>query len=199
LAQVKKSWRIPVLVLLVSSLLCVLLGYFQPRQPAHEGKSLRRWLTQLKPRYNSQDYSINAEVYRALQAIGTNAIPVLRMELRARDSKVKARIIRLLGRQSFFLMMLAPAEVRRRNAVLACQVLGPSGSPLIPDLDDLLNRAEGRVVEAAEALASAGPEAMPILLKRLSHTNSSVRHLVFPSAPKILFARRRTLISQHEH
>lgn len=171
----KKSGRITILIVAGAMVLTLMLAVFILREPAFAGRSVSSWLKQLNQRYNLQNTSTNAAVCEALQAMGTNSFAVIQRELGAHDSGIKTKIIRLLAKQSLIKSPFETAELRRRHAVLACQVMGPLAKPLKADLAKLLNDGDGPTIEIADALAAIGPEVTPILLKSLSHTNSGVR------------------------
>src|SRR5437870_121229 len=112
-----------------------------PREPRYQGKYLSSWLRSLDNspmqfRVDGLVVETNHPVAQAILHMGTEAVPILVRELRARDSVVKLKLMELLRRQSVIRIDFTPAYVRQRRAIEACFALGPTAKAAIPELTE---------------------------------------------------------------
>ncbi len=129
-----------------------------PPEPSYQGKTVRDWLTL---------YSTNRdESLRAIRQIGTDALPWLVADLRAKDPFWKKKLAEFAQRQSWIKIIFTPDSTRRVRAVEACAALGPLAKPAIPALGVALGNGAGG---AARVLEQFGPEAIPALIHALTN------------------------------
>src|SRR5438046_537919 len=153
------------IVALVAVAGVVELILFLPEEASYQGRTLSEWLKSLDKtplQFLNGQPKPDQPAADAFRAIGTNAIPFLRAELRAEDSLLKKEVTNWLKKQSLIKIELAPAEVRHKRAVSASLVLGPMAEELVPELSVLLNSVYDPLDESF-ALAGVGPEALPAL------------------------------------
>jgi HEAT repeat protein len=166
-------WRWQTGALIFLTILAVSLFWVvsQPNEPRYEGRRVSAWVRELQ----GKGPAARARAEKALRQIGTNAIPVLRRELRSEDSTVKLALLRLFWRQDRVRIQAMPARGWHVRAALACGLLGPQAQPLIPDLLDM---AKGDFVHfevAVSALGQMGEGAVPQLVAALADENARVR------------------------
>jgi hypothetical protein len=167
-------------ILLVMLLLAVAggiawLAFRSPAEPVYNGKALSVWLQN----FNS-DVVDGREAEDAVRHIGTNAIPTLLSMLRAKDSGLKIRFIRLLARQNWIKIKVTLAADRNYAACSAFEVLGADAKSAVPELIQIYGQdisTESKCL-TADALGYIGPlatNAIPALLRGLKTTNDPVR------------------------
>ena len=163
------------------------------REPRYGGKTVRDWsaaLPDLNCRVSDRDGIVldmtNAAV-AALQVAGSDAVPRLRSELRARDSVWYGIHCRLYYGPPAWLYSLTSmfpflepgptSRERHKNAGLAACVLGKTAQELAPDLARLLDSQEREPVYAF-ALARMGTNGLPGLIRALSDGKGRLEILV---------------------
>jgi HEAT repeat protein len=137
------------------------------REPAYHDLPLSAWLARYSPERDSP------ETDEALRAMGTNAIPTLLENLRARDSRLRLTVPALGIRYT-------PAEVRHARAQKGFTALGANASNAVPDITAIYERdlSSSSRHAAANALVEIGPAAkgaIPALISSAASTNSEVR------------------------
>lgn len=170
------------LAAIVAFLICC---YELDKQPVYKGKRLSEWVEQSG---NTGDLVHYFEATDAIRAIGTNALPCF-LKWVEYDSPRKWRVKlataakHLPGsvRKSSFVRWVTDDDQSARGwrAASGFQILGPQAKSAIPMLAKLLNRATSETIakREIEALAAAGPEAVPVLLTVLTN-RAALRHLV---------------------
>ena len=153
------------------------------QEPVYEGKRLSQWLDEglkLAPwdvysRYSSSAYSPSVErVVRAVQAIGTNAIPFLLRDMERTESpwlqsaKTRAYKMKLMDQTEFW-------SWRLNRSVWGFQALGTNGTPALGRLLAVHDGEGAASGSAGAALVALGPFAVPELEKRLHSTNIVTR------------------------
>src|SRR5438093_2935203 len=122
-----------VFIMVVGVAICAL----RAQEPVYQGKNLREWLPELDggrwPRLGA------VPVDEAIRNMGTNSFLIIEELLRARDSPLKSRLIKLLNKQSFLRLNITPAGTRQFRAIAACYALGTLAKPLIPTMAEALN------------------------------------------------------------
>ncbi|HSU53293.1 MAG TPA: HEAT repeat domain-containing protein [Candidatus Dormibacteraeota bacterium] len=147
-------------------------------QPAYNGKTLTQWVNELEG--NAVAYfhtrTLHPEAVDAVRAIGREALPFLVQWL------VNPRIFERPPRQIFErAKMLGPLAIpaatigslawhhefpSAASTVLAFKALGPLASPAIPELRQVIQVSNSPSwIEAVQALAAIGAEAVPVLLE----------------------------------
>lgn len=123
-------------------------------EPSCQGKGLSAWLRDLDGPSSLQRH----QAQEAVRLIGSNAIPVLRSMLHARDLPLKTNLVGLLRKQRWITIPFTLARERQIRAALGCTALGPQSRLLFPDLFELshgdsflFNLAEGAVSEMGQA------------------------------------------------
>jgi hypothetical protein len=172
-AHTRAMRRRPVIalaVLLLTAAIWSVLAVWPP-EPRYHGRSLRRWLEDLTS--NSSEARSQAE--DAFRQIGPKAVPVLVVCLnRKNDPPWKIKLVDLANRQSLIKVHFVSAELRRYQAVLALDALGPAGKDALPALEKMLFGNPHRF-EAAFVIAEIGPEAVPSLTKGLTNESVAIR------------------------
>lgn len=157
--------------------LCTLAATAADEEPSYEGRVLSGWLGDMQTRVFS--IGVNPTV-KAVQAMGTNAIPILLQWMsyepsysdlrREKEEKVvEWRPVTNLNRY--------PAQ-RAERAAGAFGYLGAVARSTIPELTRLARTASGlqRAGRFAGALASIGPEAVPSLISLTTNSPPWTRY-----------------------
>ncbi|MDB6109188.1 MAG: domain containing protein [Pedosphaera sp.] len=168
-----KRFRIVSAMLIVAMVGGIGWQVLRPQEPVYQGKRLSAWLAELDKEMPPSNYvGTNGPVAAALQQMGTNAIPCLRRLLKAKDSRLKARLIAFANKQRWVRIHITPADDRHRRAALATFCLGPRGSPLMPEIMGLFRSGDYQTsFTMAETLGRIGycnPETLPALLAALN-------------------------------
>ncbi len=154
-------------------------------EPVYQGKPLSFWLEGCDPgninhaHLKGQSPPTWTQGNAAIREIGTNAIPTLLRMLEQPDSRFKLIITKLLQKQHFIKAPLAPVN-RNLNAYFGFVALGPSASNAVPRLIEIFDRDPAPVPQQAvpAILGGFGPaaaQAVPALLRAVTHTNAIVR------------------------
>jgi len=117
---------------------------------------------------------------QAIQEAGTNTIPMLLRLLRAKDSDLKLKLLKLAGKQHFFKINFIPADVLNYRARKVFVMLGPQASNAVPALAGICdeNISPSSRLEALDSLGWIGPAAsrgIPALLRGANSTNVEER------------------------
>ena len=146
-------------ILLLIAFFTVLVG---PKVPVYQGKTLYAWAEDLqKAQQNFSDRERSKKVETAttaIRAIGTNAIPFVMADIRARVT-FRDRVVNWLATRARFLK-LQPKKIEDRwgRAISALQALGPMAKPCLPELIALTSINIGYT---QDALMAVGPDALP--------------------------------------
>jgi len=143
----------------------------RPRElnPIVDGKRLTTWLE-----------GQSDEANRALEKVGTNAIPTLLWMLRQTDSSFNRTMVNLFRKQHFIKFHHIPAEEHNHAAYLAFRKLGASADVAVPALIEIYEEklSPSSQQAAARSLGSIGPparRAIPILILGLTDKNALLR------------------------
>jgi HEAT repeat protein len=172
-------------IILAAILLCVVCFRRPARnEPMYQGKTLTQWLTQLD---DGEVEGISSgslptftraqiEAGEAIRAMGTNALPLLIVDIHAHPSEaaLRFRLFRLLhlngmgmsfGPRNYFSTDVTSEDRTRWRAAQGLSALGPLAKPAIPELTRLLftNYFHSSIKEAAYALAGMGPDGIAVL------------------------------------
>ena len=117
---------------------------------------------------------------RALDKVGTNAIPTLLWMLRQRDSFLKRKAIELARKQHLIRVHFVPAEQHNHAAYLAFRKLGARADVAVPALIEIYEQklSPSSQQAAARSLGSIGPSAkraIPVLILGMTDTNALLR------------------------
>src|SRR5437868_4449428 len=107
------------LALIAFATLIVMLA-IGTREPIYQGRTINQWLGQL-----DYSYPYRLEDQRASNAIsqlGTNILPYLGSMLRARDSSLKSRALRLFSKQRLIKIDYLPADELQQRGSRGCRV-----------------------------------------------------------------------------
>ncbi len=134
------------------------------------------WLADL----DSDGLSAQAKAGVAVQAIGTNALPVLARMLRVRDPLWKQALMGLNARQSLFQLPVIAATIVQHRALRGYLELGKAAAPAVPELIRILQEAPTAQARAyaATALGRIGPEAkaaVPVLRQATQAQDQELR------------------------
>jgi HEAT repeat protein len=146
----------------------------RPREPVYQGKQLSEWLRDFDNGRGSPGYSGAEEGVRAM---GTDCLPILMCELRAQDSPLLEKLVRLAGRQHWLKVSYTQRGTRRARAVSAFHALGQRAIPaliqmLVPGESD---RFESHYRDVGSALHAVGPSAAKAVSQLLTNRNTLVR------------------------
>lgn len=154
------------LTLILVGVIFLALGH---KEPTYNGKELSKWLNELAALDYSKRWDLQTEQAQAVRAIGTNALPWLFSQLRARGSRWPWQLNKLLAKQSIIKYRFLDADARLRRATAGFQALGELARPAIPTLLSVVEDTPGYV---PDALAAIGPAAVPALQQCLTNTRS---------------------------
>jgi len=172
----RRKWKIG----LVLTGVAVAFGAFwlwPSQEPGYEGKPLGQWLDEgmklaTTPYATSQAVE---RVVKAIQAIGTNAIPFLLRDMERKEDprwlwsvKMRAHKLKLIDETHYW-------SWRLNRSVWGFQALGTNGAPALERLLALRDGESLASGSAAWALGALGPFAIPELEKRLHATNFATR------------------------
>lgn len=148
-------------------------------QPVNQGRKLSDWAQEVKflapdSRPLQPDDSI-----RAIQEIGTNAIPYavrwLSTDPRDKVRRLKTELILKVNQSQKWFHFDSGFEspfLKKRLALGVFVALGTNAVHAIPEIEKLLESDDRYVVEiAALALRSIGKDSIPVLVRSLSSTN----------------------------
>ena len=140
-------------------------------EPAYQGKYLSAWLLEYA---ESGEAESQAEV--AIRAIGTNGIPVLVKWMGCKDSKLKAKLISMVRKQSLVKIRCYTDKECHLIARVSFGVLGSNAAPAVPALINLLQNnndvdIQGETVMAFGRIGPAAIDAMPAIIACLHGTN----------------------------
>ena len=173
--EMKTKRRFALVLAVLAGLTAVLFLASQPSDPLHKGKRLSEWLQEFDMSNSVLEPDRRRKAEQAIREIGTNALPFLVRELRARDSWLKRKTLKLTPKLLLGRMPTAVfAHVRRQRAVAGFRALGPLGTPALPQLSDLLNDKE-IASYAARAMVQMGTDAVPPLMSALTNREPAVR------------------------
>lgn len=174
-------------IVLLVAFFAVLVG---PRIPNYRGKNLYAWEVEL--RKAQQNYS-DPERWKkiesattAIRAIGTNALPFIMADIRARAT-IKDRVNNWLAPRVQFLK-LQPRKVEDRwgRAISGLEALGSVAKPCLPDLIALTHK---RVGYTEDALMAIGPDALPAFTNLLINSK-------YPQTGNLIGAMANSVYSQ---
>jgi HEAT repeat protein len=174
------------LVALVSVIVWQVL-HAQEREPVYQGKPLSSWLKPIIGKSFYDDPQV-LKADEALRRIGTNAIPTLLRMLRAKDSPLKVKLVKLARSQHFIKTEWLLAGDWNNLATRAFQMLGAKGESAVPALIEIVDQKISNLSQWSDAIAAMdaiaaigfiGPSAkgaVPSLLQWATHTDRSVRY-----------------------
>jgi hypothetical protein len=157
-------------------LLLVLIGSLirtvtREREPAYRGESLSYWLQE----YNrAQSSATFAPIDEAIQAMGTNALPHLLSDLAHRDSSFSRQLARWYARHRWFNLPFYGEDRFMAPAMMALRALGPEANPILPGLQNLMERNDA-LEQTARVFFFVGPTAIPTLERVCHNSNRAVR------------------------
>ena len=146
-------------ILLIIAFFSALVG---PKVPVYQGKNLYAWaqdLQTVQQNYSDPDRWKKIETANtAIRAIGTNALPFVMADIRARVT-IRVRVINWLAPRVSFLK-LKPINIPNRwqRAIRALEALGPMAKPCLPELIALTHK---RIGYTEDALMALGSDALP--------------------------------------
>jgi hypothetical protein len=167
---VKKSHKITLATFAFVLLAGAIFYASRSREPVYAGRTLRSWLNEFGNGYES----IDTNAVAAIQAIGTNGLPVLLAELEHEEPSWRKSLRELTDELPTDRLRLEPPWNRNLEAAYAFHVLGAAGKPAIPELAGSLSKSRS-AIPAAIALAGIGQDALPQLANALNNTNARIR------------------------
>ena len=141
------------------------------KEPVYQGKRLSAWLNDsYEPSYlNTQ---LDPAAVKAVQAIGTNALPYLLKMIKTRDSQLKLRLVIKL---QWYVRIHIPTHLRdRQKAMFGFQALGEAAKPAYPAVVKLvLDSDEDHY--AIDSLQNADADTFVLLAEGLHSPDARVR------------------------
>jgi hypothetical protein len=143
-----------------------------PREPSFEGRPLSVWLSDLDISFSAEKRS---EAIRAIQQMGTNAVPLLVKVVISPSDPFKVGVGALAHRLLPGMLQVAEkrgdsAHSRQSLGVEGLRALGPAATAGIPPLADFLTNHPYPGM-AADGLAAIRVSAVPSLIAALGCTN----------------------------
>ncbi|MDB6063860.1 MAG: repeat-containing protein [Pedosphaera sp.] len=136
--------RAPILFMILAIAIVGAIAWWMsvPKEPVYQGKRLTTWLHDysMRGRPPASMTAIGERAKRADEAvrvIGTNGIPTLLRLLRAKDSALKLKLIRLARKQHLVPIQPVPAEDWNNMAANAFFGLGHDADSALPALVDI--------------------------------------------------------------
>lgn len=167
----RKRTRISLVALAACALVICGWALLRPRavDPIVDGRPLTSWLE-----------GPPEAADRALDKVGTNAIPTLLWMLRQVDSPFKRHLAPVRKYLFVIHMSWTPAKTHNRSADLAFHRLGARAEPAVPALLEIYKekRSLSSQQETARSLGGIGPPAkaaIPVLISDLATTNDLLR------------------------
>jgi hypothetical protein len=159
----------------IGLIIVLLLAFFAalvgPKIPVYQSKNLYAWAADLQAaqlNYSDPERWKKIETAStAIRAFGTNALPFVMADIRARVT-IKVRVINWLAPRALFLK-LQPIKVEGRwiRAIRALEALGPIAKPCLPELIALTHKSSGYI---EGALMAIGPDALPAFTNLLANS-----------------------------
>jgi len=166
---------VAVLVVLVG---LAIIWSLSSSEPSYQGRKLSAWLKDFdKPWETTFIVSFEDMPKNALEAVrqmGTDSLPTLLTQIRAKDSAVVEKLYDLWDKQSVIKFRPTPAVVTQRRASIALAALGPKALPALPRLEKMLND-EHTLRPVSVAIAYMGKDGVKALTNALSNPNPVVR------------------------
>jgi HEAT repeat protein len=145
------------------------LGWFlsRPREPMYDGKPLSFWLESY-PVGTRTETSVQ-EADHALQAIGTNAIPMLFEMTSKEDSTLELKLMALLKKQRVVKIAWLPATYWKSLAGYGFAALGADGSKAVPSLIKIYEKSHSidtklSIIIDLRVMGPNAKEAVPFLV-----------------------------------
>jgi hypothetical protein len=163
-------------LMLTGLVLGFLVTEVQLKEPSYGGRHLSNWLALL----DLESSRPSEQAVCAVQALGTNAFPVLMRMICSTDPMWKQALIALNARQPFLRVAVTPASVFRNRAIQGYIALGARAKNNVPALIHVLETESSPEVRAsvAAALGGIGPgakSAIPALLRATEDQSPDVR------------------------
>ena len=163
-----------VAVAIMGGLAWLIVRSHEPPEPVYQGKRLSEWLL---PR---TDGTFDPGAKQAVHKIGTNAIPTLLRMLRARDSKLKLKLVGLAQKQRLIKINFVSADIRNYEAGWGFEILGSIASNAVPALiqiyaENISETSQTATIGAIGFIGPAAAAAVPVLLRTAANTNAPVR------------------------
>ncbi len=143
------------------------------REPEINGRRISEWAEDLDRR-NADWYAYEPEAIRAIQSLGTNAVPYLIKLIDQEDSSVKQMLVRW---EPSLKRKLSTKEHRNYLAARIINVIDPEViKASVKDFTAFASSEDpAKASLAIEALQQIGPEALPALIAAANHREDSVR------------------------
>jgi HEAT repeat protein len=169
-------WWNAIGILITGLVLGFMVTEVRHKEPSYGGRRLSHWLAQL----DLENSRPSEQAVCAVQAIGTNAFPLLMRMICSRDPLWKQALMTLNARQSLLRVAVTPASVFRDRAVEGYKALGARAKSNVPALVHLLETEPSPEVRSsvAAALGGIGPEArsaIPALMRATGDPSPDVR------------------------
>ena len=146
------------------------------REPVYQGEPLSFWLEGNE--FNSMN---SGQIDALVRQIGTNSLPNLLRMLRAKDSPLRLKLMRIAQGQPFLRERWTPARTLNYSAVNWFGHMGAEAKNAVPELVEMYKRTPGfGPAGPGAALGAIGPaaaEAIPSLLLNVGNTNAGAREI----------------------
>jgi hypothetical protein len=153
-------------------------------EPRYQGKPLSWWCEQI-----NKDMPPDEKAIKAVREIGTNAIPWLVADVKARSSTVYWRGNQVLEKIRIVRWRFPDANRRGHRGCWGLLALGDLAVAVIPELEALL---PARGSEVTLALSGMGHEAVPALCRALTNADQYVESNAAAHIANAVFLGRMT-------
>ena len=163
---------IPLCIIALGGAIGFVLSCLGPQEPIWQGRPLSQWLTECKSDH-PRDLSESAQ--KAIQAMGTNALPHLLRMVAWKESSAKRRLRAWFGRGSVVRRWIPTRPREQERGAAGFEALGKVAAPAVPQLIQLLGDDVITSYHAALALSAIGSPAIPALVQTLTNESAWAR------------------------
>ncbi|MGC3956594.1 MAG: HEAT repeat domain-containing protein [Verrucomicrobiota bacterium] len=177
----KRRLLIALLALATVLLVLWLINAQAERRGRYQGKPIREWAAQLYATYEPAGTNAAAQ---AFQAMGSNAVPSLRLLLHQRDPLYEKAFLKYARHlparlRTYLFQKLKPGRTieYRLGTVRALGVLGPTAAEALPEMLDNIRDSDAQVRwTTAQTIHRLGPNAITALIPLTTNSQINVRH-----------------------
>lgn len=162
--------------------LLVFCFFYRPFEPHYRGKKLSTWVAILTENDSGAALSENGQreqyfAAKAIQTMGTKALPYAIELCRVQDSPLKTQLLELADDDGKLLgCQLMSERAARARSWRIFHTLGPAARPAIPALIQLLQDTNREIAAIASSdLICIGPEVIPPMIELLTNQNARLR------------------------
>lgn len=152
--------------------------------PTYQGRTYEEWENDLAGQLGmgsrgllqrpvpARDFAVYQQAILALQTMSPDILDQVLTQLRTPDRPARALAIKWINKQPLVQLNDVPVEIVRLRAFEVVRILGPSASPLLPELETMVLEQDHAVLAAGAIRAVGTVESLDLLL-RLAHDDRS--------------------------